>query len=126
MQVHPPGQTTFDIVEQSIPQALKPLSRPCRQLGRSPQRHDERDVLGAGAASTCLTVPADQRFEVDPFPHVQRGNPFGGIELVADQRQQVHPELGDIHHDLAHALSGIGMKQCPMLVGDSCQFRDRL
>jgi len=86
--------------------------------GDEAEAGDGRDIL-CSRTPAALVLPAGQdgrhpRASLDP----QGAGPFGPVELVRRQRQQVDAERAHVHGNLADRLNGVGVDQHAPLVGD--------
>jgi len=52
--------------------------------------------------------------------------PFGRVELVARDREEIDAELVDLRRDLADRLGGVGVEQDAALAGDGAHGLNRL
>jgi hypothetical protein len=61
--------------------------------------------------SALLRAAGDDGVKCSPPTHIERPNPFGAMNLVAREREEIDTEVVDAGRNLAHALYCIGMYQ---------------
>src|SRR5450759_3393278 len=85
-----------------------------RDLHRLAQPGDAGDVLGAGATVPLVATAGDHRLDPGAHPGVEAADPFGAVNLVGRDTEQVDSEVIDSHRDFAESLDGVGVEICPV------------
>src|SRR5215471_8361937 len=113
---------------ETVAQDVDPFHR--REITRKPAGFAETDckqrALRTCSPSGLVPGAMDQRFERYAAAYKQGTDAFGRIELVARKRQQIDAEIIDAGRNLADRLSGVGVEQDAVLVGNSGTLRNRL
>ena len=61
-----------------------------------------------------------------PIAYVENADPFGRVELVSRQREQIHVQIIYLQIELSPGLNGIGVEGNPAGSGNPADFSDRL
>jgi hypothetical protein len=107
--VYTVGQESGKRVLEAVAQGLQPLRfTGCQRAGGKcccfTESGSEGDVFGAGAPALLLAAAADERVDRRPRADVERANPLGRVDLVADDGEQVDGQCVDVDVDLAQGL----------------------
>ena len=68
----------------------------------------------------------DERPDVRAPPDIKRPDPFGTVNLMGRDRQQVDAELVNVDLDLAERLDRVGMDKDTLVMGDPDDVLDGL
>ena len=68
-------------------------------------------VLGAAAARALLPSPVDQGDHLGPPPDIKGTDPFGAVDLVPRDGEEIRTQRLDMDGDLSESLDRIGVEQ---------------
>src|SRR6266581_6849669 len=99
-------QTISQTAESSV--ALSQLV--VGQLGGPRETDHVRHILGAGALTPLLTAALQLRQHRGAATHVKSANPLRSVQLMPRERQEIDPNLVDVHLERAARLNCISVK----------------
>ncbi len=97
-----------------------------REVAGRSQRDDRRDTLRTRPPPTLVAGPMEQGLQRDAIPNIERPDPLRRVDLVAGNRQQVHPEIVDVDRDLPHRLRDVSVDKGAAGVGEPRHLRNVL
>src|SRR5579884_3070016 len=92
---HAAGQLPGEPIAQGA-QALSFLQETAQSNFTGFTEADNRGhILGPRTSTALVTRPMDKRLQAHAASDVERANPLGSVELVADHREQIHAQIID-------------------------------
>ena len=122
-----------DPLVQSFPQLEQPaclvVALAHRDLGRQTEPHNQRHRHRPAPQPALVPPAVDERFEPDlgiAAANVKSADPFGTVNLVRGQAEQVDDVGLDVERYLADRLGGIGVEHNAAIVTEPADLGDRI
>ena len=95
-----------------------------RQFGCPAKGHNIGHALGAATATALLVAADNIGLKLGPALDIQHSDAFGGMKLVGAERQEIHPQLANIHLEFAGHLNGVGVAEYSLAAAQGGDFLD--
>ena len=96
------------------------------EFGGFAEADDAGDIFGAGAEAALVMAAVEKLAEASAALDEERADAFGGVELVAGDREKIELKGFHVDRNFSGRLHGVAVEVDVGFGGDAADFRERL